>query len=63
MRAPARPNHSPAGRTMRDRFGVSGWDMAEFGLGLAGGLYLTQNPTTLYALIGAGALGFILLKR
>jgi hypothetical protein len=35
--------------------------LALFGGGLAGGLYLTQNPTLLY---GAGALAlFFLLKK
>ena len=64
MRPPMRPNRSPAGRSLQDRFGISGWDLAMFGGGLAGGLYLTQNPTTLYALVGAGALGLVLfLKR
>ena len=65
MRPPSRPhvrpNNSPAGRSLQDRLGVSGWDIAMFGGGLVGGLYLTQNPTLLYA--GAAVALFLLLKK
>jgi len=64
MRPPhphVRPNNSPAGRSLQDRLGVSGWDIAMFGGGLVGGLYLTQNPTLLYA--GAAVALFLLLKK
>jgi len=60
---PPRPNRAPAGRSLQDRFGVSGWDVAMFGGGLVGGLYILSDPMLLYSAIGAGVLGLVVYLK
>jgi len=62
MRGP-RQNRAPAGRSLQDRFGVSGFDLALFGGGLLGGLYILNDPVLLYSAIGAGVLGLVVFLK
>ena len=59
MRAP-RQNRAPAGRSLHDRFGISNWDVALFGSGLLGGLYILNDPALL---LGAGLLGLVVFLK